>query len=125
MESFGKNILVIDDNCDAADMTAQMLQLYGLKTEVAYGGMEGLALARSRHPYLIFLDIGMPVMNGYQVAEAIRADHNLDGVRLVALTAWGDEASRMKARAAGFDAHLTKPANIGQLVELAGGKFSG
>lgn len=118
-----QRILVIDDNVDAADMTAQMLQMYGLSVAVAYGGQEGLAAARANHPHLIFLDIGMPVMDGYQVAQAVRADQTLSGVKLVALTAWGDEVSRARACAAGFDMHLTKPANIVELVEIAGGEF--
>ncbi|MGJ9417977.1 response regulator [Massilia sp. CMS3.1] len=117
-----KTVLVVDDNADAADMTAQLLQMYGLDVQVAYGGPEGLAAARANHPYVIFLDIGMPVMDGYQVAQAIRADQTLRGVKLVALTAWGDEMSRKKVHAAGFDVHLTKPANIVELVETAQGK---
>lgn len=121
MESSERTILVVDDNADAADMTAQMLQLYGLNVRVAYGGTEGLASVRASHPDLVFLDIGMPVMDGYQVAAAVRADQTLSGVKLVALTAWGDEASRSKARAAGFDMHLTKPANIAELVNIASG----
>lgn len=121
MESNQKRILVVDDNADAADMTAQMLQMYGLNVQVAYGGLEGLSIARSARPDIIFLDIGMPIMDGYQVAAAIRADKMLNDIKLVALTAWGDEASRVKARAAGFDKHLTKPANIVELVETAVG----
>ena len=116
-----KPILIVDDNADAADMTAQMLQMYGLTVHVAYGGPEGLASARALHPFLIFLDIGMPIMDGYQVAQAIRADQSLEGVKLVALTAWGDEMSRKKAQAAGFDMHLTKPANVTELVATAQG----
>lgn len=123
MDLGDQRILVVDDNNDAADMTAQMLQMYGLNVQVAYGGLEGLAAARANRPYLIFLDIGMPVMDGYQVAQAVRADQMLRDVKLVALTAWGDEASRRKACAAGFDVHLTKPANIAELVKLAGGKL--
>lgn len=121
MKSNEKSILVVDDNADAADMTAQMLQLYGLNVHVAYGGAEGLASARTKHPDLIFLDIGMPAMDGYQVAKAVRADKTLSDVTLIALTAWGDEASRIRARAAGFDGHLTKPANIVELVDMARG----
>lgn len=114
-----RKILVVDDNADAADMTAQVLQCYGFTVQVAYGGPEGLAAARAQHPALIFLDIGMPVMDGYEVAKAVRADMTLGEVKLVALTAWGDEASRVKAKAAGFDIHLLKPANPMKLVEIA------
>lgn len=121
MNSIEKRILVVDDNADAADMTAQMLQLYGLNVQVAYGGAEGLASAQANYPDMIFLDIGMPKMDGYEVAKAVRADRTLSGVTLIALTAWGDEASRSRARAAGFDMHLTKPANIVELVNIARG----
>lgn len=68
-----RKILVVDDNRDSADMTAQMLQMYGLEVQVAYGGPEGLAAARANRPSLIFLDIGMPLLDGYQVAAAVRA----------------------------------------------------
>lgn len=105
-------------------MTAQMLQMYGLDVQVAYGGPEGLAAARANRPSLIFLDIGMPLLDGYQVAAAVRADDMLSEVKLVALTAWGDAASRDRARTAGFDAHLTKPANIVELLKIAGAKIA-
>lgn len=115
----GKKILIVDDNVDVADMTAYFLQMYGLEVVVAYGGLEGLAAARAELPTLIFLDIGMPIMDGCEVAKAIRSDLTLRNVRLIALTAWGDDASRARVRDAGFDLHLTKPANPKDLVELA------
>ena len=117
--TLGKKILVVDDNADAADMTVYLLQAYGFDVCAVYGGLEALIAARACHPTLIFLDIGMPLMDGYQVATAIRADKALCAVRLVALTAWGHAASKDRARAAGFDAHLTKPANIAELIAIA------
>ena len=114
-----RGILVVDDNADAADLTVDVLQAYGFNVQVAYGGPEALTAARASHPTLIFLDIGMPFMDGYQVARTIRADETLRSVKLVALTAWGDEASRTKAFAAGFDQHLTKPADIADLLAIA------
>ena len=114
-----KNILVVDDNADAADLLANLLQAYGFNVQVAYGGPAALAAARATQPSLMFLDIGMPFMDGYQVATAIRADATLHSIKLVALTAWGDEASRMKARVAGFDLHLTKPADLAELLAIA------
>lgn len=118
-----KKILVVDDNADAADTTAFVLQAHGFNVQVAYGGPQGLAAARANPPTLIFLDIGMPIMDGYDVAMAVRADETLSEVRLVALTAWGDEASRAKARAAGFNEHLTKPAKICELIAMAAADF--
>ncbi|QCP14403.1 response regulator [Pseudoduganella umbonata] len=111
-------ILIVDDNADAADMTAEALRLFGLNVEVAYGGPEGLATAKAIAPSVIFLDIGMPQLDGYQVATALRADEKMSGVKLIALTAWGDAASREKSKAAGFDAHITKPADFSDLVAL-------
>jgi CheY-like chemotaxis protein len=112
-------ILIVDDNVDAADTTAFLLEAYGLNVEVAYGGYEALAAARASHPYLIFLDIGMPLIDGYEVARTLRADGCCIETRLVALTAWGDEASRIKVRAAGFDLHLVKPADLKDLISAA------
>jgi CheY-like chemotaxis protein len=114
-----KKILIVDDNVDAADLTAEMLRLYGLEVDVAYGGPEGLAAAKATAPSVIFLDIGMPIMDGYQVATALRSDEAFRGVKIVALTAWGDAASRERSKAAGFDMHLTKPANLTNLLDIA------
>lgn len=109
-------ILIVDDNVDAADTTAFLLQAYGFNVEVAYGGYEALAAARTFRPDIIFLDIGMPLMDGYVVAQTLRADVSCRGIRLIALTAWSDEASRTKVNAAGFDLHLVKPASVMDLV---------
>ena len=114
-----RKILVVDDNVDAADLVVDVLQAYGFNVQVAYGGPAALAAARASLPTLMFLDIGMPFMDGYQVATAIRADETLRSIKLVALTAWGDEASRERARAAGFDLHLTKPADLADLLTIA------
>ena len=114
-----KKILVVDGNVDAADLTAELLRLYGHDVGVAYGGPEGLATAKASVPSVIFLDIGMPVMDGYQVATALRSDEAFHGVTIVALTAWGDATSREKSKAAGFDLHLTKPANLDKLLDIA------
>jgi CheY-like chemotaxis protein len=121
--SRAKRILVVDDNVDAADTTALLLLAHGFNVQVAYSGLHALATARASLPTLIFLDIGMPTMDGYDVAIAVRADEALRDVKLVALTAWGDEASRAKARAAGFDKYLTKPAKMCELIALAAADF--
>jgi CheY-like chemotaxis protein len=82
-----KNILVVDDNQDVADTTAFLLQAYGFNVSVAYGGPEALVIARAIHPDLVLLDIGMPVMDGYEVARRLRADAELCTAKLVAFTA--------------------------------------
>jgi CheY-like chemotaxis protein len=112
-------ILIVDDNIDAADTAAFLLQAYGFNVEVAYGAYEALAAARTFCPDIIFLDIGMPLMDGYAVARTLRADVGCRGITLIALTAWSDEASRIKVNAAGFDLHLVKPASIMDLVFAA------
>jgi CheY-like chemotaxis protein len=112
-------ILIVDDNVDAADTAAFLLQAYGFNVKVTYGAYEALAAAQTFHPDVIFLDIGMPLMDGYEVARTLRADEGCCGIKLIALTAWGDEASRIKVTAAGFDLHLVKRANVIDLVSAA------
>ncbi|GAA5231273.1 hypothetical protein GCM10025794_37160 [Massilia kyonggiensis] len=89
---------------------------------VAYGGKEALALLDTWTPDAAVIDIGMPDMDGCQVAGRIRADARLAGVRLIALTGWGQSADRARSQAAGFDAHLTKPADIVTLMETLAGE---
>lgn len=112
-------ILVVDDNVDAADLLAEYLRVFGVDVVVAHGGIEGLALARALLPTVIFLDIGMPEVDGYQVAMSLRADTTFDNVKIIALIAWGDVQSREKSKSAGFDLHLTKPASLDVLLALA------
>lgn len=76
-----RKILVVDDNADAADLISDLLQAYGFNVQVAYGGTDALTAARATLPTLMFFDIGMPYMDGYQVATAIRADEALRSIR--------------------------------------------
>jgi CheY-like chemotaxis protein len=114
-----KLALVIDDNIDAANMTAEVLRMHDICAVAAYGGIEGLAMAHELMPSVIFLDIGMPFMDGCAVAKALRKEEAFEHVKLVALTAWGDQEMRERIIAAGFDLHLTKPAALATLVEVA------
>ncbi|WP_229487776.1 response regulator [Pseudoduganella lutea] len=116
-----KKILIVDDNVDAADLTADVLRMHGLDVTVAYGGLEGLAAAKTSGAGVIFLDLGMPGMDGYEVARRLRADGAFGATTIVALTAWGDSAARERTAAAGFDLHLTKPASLAMLVDVASG----
>ena len=108
-------VLVVDDNVDAAEMLAELLSIYGHETRVANSGHLALAIVSEFRPALVFLDIGMPGMNGYETARRIRADDPSGSVTLVALTGWGAEAERIKAREAGFDHHFTKPVELDQV----------
>jgi CheY-like chemotaxis protein len=102
-------ILVADDNRDAADSLAAMLRLGGHEVSVAYDGREALRLAESFRPEVALLDIGMPRMNGYETAQALRQQQDSTLLTLFALTGWGQPDDKRRSRAAGFDHHFVKP----------------
>lgn len=104
-----RRILVVDDNVDAAETLATMLAYSGHDVRVAHGGREALAAARDFIPGVMILDLGMPEMDGYAVARAVRADTLFSGMRLIALSGYGQPDDRRRTAAAGFDAHLVKP----------------
>jgi signal transduction histidine kinase len=105
-------ILVVDDHVDAAKALATVLAFKGHVVEVAHSGLSALSMAAEFRPDVAFLDIGMPGMDGYETARAVRKIAGLAAVRLVALTGWGTKADRARSTAAGFDHHLTKPAAL-------------
>jgi CheY-like chemotaxis protein len=105
-------VLIADDNRDAADTLADILRHLGCDVAVAYDGGEAVELARSFVPELVFLDIGMPILDGYETARRIRSDAGERPVKLVALTGWGQADDRQRGREAGFDEHLVKPATF-------------
>jgi PAS domain S-box-containing protein len=109
-------ILVVDDNRDAADSLALLLRALGHEVRVMYDGPSAIATAQEQMPEVVMLDIGMPVMNGYDVARALRAGHSR--LTLVAVTGWGHDAAKRQAQAAGFDHHLVKPVAESMLVEM-------
>ena len=106
-----RRVLVIDDNQDAADSTAMLLGVLGAQPHVAYDGESGLAAIRAWQPDLVLLDLGMPGMDGFEVARRIRADAQTARMPVVALTGWGQQQDRQRTQAAGFDRHLVKPAD--------------
>jgi signal transduction histidine kinase/ActR/RegA family two-component response regulator len=114
----GFRVLIADDNRDAADSLALLLKLSGHEVRVAYGGREALAMVREHGPQFVLLDIGMPDLDGYQVAERLRGDPLTQWVTLIALTGWGQEEDRNRAQAAGFDHHLTKPIDPQEIEQL-------
>ncbi|MES2323671.1 MAG: response regulator [Pseudomonadota bacterium] len=113
-------ILVVDDNADAGDSLAALLGVLGHTTRVAQDGEQGYAMAREFAPQLAFLDIGMPGMDGYQLARLIRNTPAMRGLLLVALTGWGTREDEAAAREAGFDCHLTKPVDLDALEAVFG-----
>ncbi|MFC5510023.1 PAS domain S-box protein [Massilia jejuensis] len=102
-------VLVVDDNRDAAESLVALLGALGHDTRMAHDGLSGLAAARDFHPDLALLDIGLPGMNGRELARALRASGELRGAMLVALTGWGAASDLTLSHEAGFDRHLTKP----------------
>jgi signal transduction histidine kinase len=106
----GLDVLIVDDNHDAADSMALLVQLEGANTNVAYTAEAALAAIDTQKPDVVLLDIGMPVMNGYQACERIREKHGR-GIVLIAVSGWGQDGDKQLAQRAGFDAHLTKPAD--------------
>jgi PAS domain S-box-containing protein len=113
-----RRILVADDNRDSAFSLAMMLRLMGNETEVAYDGAEAVELASRFRPDVIFLDIGMPNLNGYDAARQIRAHEWGKMIVLVALTGWGQEEDRRRSEQAGFDVHMVKPVDPSALAAL-------
>ena len=113
-----RRILVVDDNRDAADSLAMLLASLGAEVRVATDGREALELLNAYEPSAVLLDIGMPGMDGYEVARAIRQRFPERRATLVALTGWGQESDRRKAHEAGFDHHLVKPVEIGALLAI-------
>ncbi|QRK04964.1 response regulator [Archangium violaceum] len=111
-------ILIVDDNKDAADILAESLELLECETRVAYDGPSALRIAAAFQPQVALLDIGLPVMDGYELARLLRQQQPTPGLRLVAVTGYGQESDRKHSSEAGFDAHLVKPLDFDELGEL-------
>jgi PAS domain S-box-containing protein len=113
-----RRVLVADDNLDAAQSLAMLISAEGHAVSVAANGSQALDLMRSELPDVALLDIGMPQLDGYEVAQRVRADPALAGIVLVAITGWGQESDKARARAAGFNLHFTKPVEPERLFEM-------
>jgi CheY-like chemotaxis protein/two-component sensor histidine kinase len=114
----GLKVLIADDNVDAAETMSALMSMLGHDCCVAYDGVQALNTARAMRPDVVFLDIGMPRLNGYETAAAIRNTHGIEKTVLIALTGWGGADERAKSRAAGFDHHVTKPVNLDMLTTI-------
>ena len=113
-----QRILVVDDNRDAADTLSMLLEFLHYDVRTAYDGKQALEIAAEFHPHLVILDINMPVMDGYQAARKLRGSKDSPRMVLMALTAVENAEARNKAREAGFDMHLCKPVDGGELTGL-------
>jgi signal transduction histidine kinase/ActR/RegA family two-component response regulator len=114
----GVRVLVVDDNRDAANALAVLLQMHGIPHRVAHDGPSALLVADSFLPRVVLLDIGMPGMDGYEVARRLRSHREHADALLVALTGWSYPQDHARSRAAGFDHHLRKPADVDELMAL-------
>jgi CheY-like chemotaxis protein/two-component sensor histidine kinase len=115
---FPLRVLVVDDNRDAADSLAMLLRLQGAEVAVEYNGPSALETLAEFRPQLILLDLGMPQMDGYEVARQIRGQVEYKSICLVALTGWGQPDDRRRSTSVGFDHHLLKPVNLRALKSI-------
>jgi two-component system, chemotaxis family, CheB/CheR fusion protein len=111
-------ILVVDDRAEAVELAALLLSFFGHQVETAFGGEEALAAAQKFEPDVILLDIGMPGLDGWEVARRLRQMQWLRRPVLVAVTAYGGDEDRDRSCHAGFDHHLVKPADLGTITKI-------
>jgi PAS domain S-box-containing protein len=116
-----RRVLVVDDHPDVRTVTARLVKLLGHIPYQANDGREGIELAERLLPDVVLMDIGMPRMNGYEAAKHIRETSWGQDITLVAITGWGQEEDRLRTKAAGFNSHLVKPIDVGELKELLQG----
>jgi CheY-like chemotaxis protein len=114
----GRRILLVEDDADTREALKTLLELSGHRVEVAADGGEAVAHVLANRPDVALVDIGLPEIDGNEVARRIRAHLGAAGIFLVALTGYGDETDEARSRAAGFDAHFTKPVELARLERL-------
>jgi CheY-like chemotaxis protein len=113
-----RHILIVDDNIDLARGMARLLQMLGFQVEVAHDGRAGLEQARETRPDVLLLDIGLPGIDGYQLATQIRQDEHLKRAILVAISGYDSDDDKLRSMQAGFDHYLVKPVDCHDLVKL-------
>ena len=111
-------VLMVDDSDDGATSLALLLQVWGHTTRIAHDGPQAIEAAREFRPDIVFLDIGLPVMDGYEVCRRLRDNPDLSRTIFVALTGWGGEEDKKRAQDAGFAFHLVKPVNPDQIEDV-------
>jgi CheY-like chemotaxis protein len=116
-----RRIFIVDDNHDAANSLAQLLRIMGNEIHTAYDGRAAVDGAANFRPEVMLLDIGLPKLDGYQACRMIRQEPWGKNIVIVALTGWGQEDARSLSRQAGFDRHLVKPVDFGELIDLLNG----
>jgi CheY-like chemotaxis protein/anti-sigma regulatory factor (Ser/Thr protein kinase) len=113
-----RRVLIVDDNEDAVELLAESLELVGHVVRVAYDGPSALRVAATFVPEVALLDIGLPVMDGYELARRFREHPGLEHLRLVAVTGYGQDSDRQRSQKAGFNAHMVKPVQMAELMSV-------
>jgi CheY-like chemotaxis protein len=113
-----RRVLVVDDNVDAGESLELLLRMLGADSRVVHDGESALAMLSSFRPEMVLLDLGMPGMDGYEVARRIREQPGGGAILVIALTGWGQPEDRRRTQEAGFDSHLVKPVSLGVLQSL-------
>ncbi|HVL57908.1 MAG TPA: response regulator, partial [Burkholderiaceae bacterium] len=111
-------VMIVDDNADAAESLALLLDIDGHQVRTELSGSAALAAAAEFMPDVVFCDLGLPGVSGHDVAASVRSDPRFAATTLVALTGWGSDEDRRRARDAGFDFHLTKPASAAAIDQI-------
>ncbi len=112
---------MVDDNEDSAESVVMLLRMMGNEVRMAHDGLEAVGAAAAFRPDVVLLDIGLPKLNGFEAARRIRMQPGGSKITLIALTGWGQEEDRRRSKEAGFDHHLTKPVDFGDLQSLLAG----
>jgi CheY-like chemotaxis protein len=112
------SVLIVEDNEDAAQTLQELLQVIGYQVSVAHTGPEGLRMALQSRPHVVLCDIGLPGLNGYQIASRLKQEPATASTRLIAVTGYGAGEDQRRSREAGFDHHLTKPVDLDELESL-------
>jgi CheY-like chemotaxis protein len=113
-------ILVVDDNQDGAESLTQLLAVLGHEVVTAFDGIESIEKAREHRPEVVLMDVGMPRLNGYEATRQIRAQDWSRGMKIIALTGWGQDNDRKLSQEAGCDGHLVKPVSLPDLEHTLG-----
>jgi two-component system, sensor histidine kinase len=111
-------VLIVDDSVDAAEMLAAFVAMKGATPYLAHDGAAAVKMAADVQPDVILLDIGMPGIDGYEACRQLRADPRSAGAFIIALTGWGQDQDKRRAKECGFDEHLTKPADLDVVEQL-------
>ena len=114
----GRRVLIVEDKRDTAESLQRFLELVGYDVRIAYSGLDGLHAAREWLPDCVLCDIGLPGLNGWEVAQALRQEPATAAIRLIAITGYGSEADKQRSHQAGFERHLVKPVDPADLLEL-------